>query len=183
LYLSTDPFAQLAGFGVTLGSIVTVAGRNYGSARMVNIFAACFVGPIGLGLVLRGDFAHVMLGLIIFPFYLIIKSTADQVREVLFSAVIGHKQARQIAQRFDRALNTMPHGLVMLDPNGRVVVANAEAAHLMAMSSPEAIMGRSLEALFMRGVAAGILDMHECRYVVAQLTRSLRDGRDRKVLV
>lgn len=183
LYLSTDPFAQLAGFGVTLGSIVTVAGRNYGSARMVNIFAACFVGPIGLGLVLRGDFAHVMLGLIIFPFYLIIKSTADQVREVLFSAVIGHKQARQIAQRFDRALNTMPHGLVMLDPNGRVVVANAEAAHLMAMSSPEAIMGRSLEALFMRGVAAGVLDMHECRYVVAQLTRSLRDGRDRKVLV
>jgi diguanylate cyclase (GGDEF)-like protein len=183
LYGATDPFAQLAGFGVTLGSIVTVAGRNYGSARMVTIFAACFVGPIGLGLVLRGDFPHVILGLIIFPFYLIIKGTADQVRDVLFSAVIGHKQAKQIAQRFDRALNTMPHGLVMLDPNGRVVVANAEAAHLMAMSSPEAIMGRSLEALFMRGVAAGVLDMQECRYVVAQLTRSLRDGRDRKVLV
>jgi len=182
-FLAADHYAELAAVCVTFGSIVTVAGRNYGSSRMVAIFSAAFLIPFGLGLIMRGDIPHVLLGVMIIPYFLIIKSTADQIREVLFSAVIGHKQARQIAQRFDRALNTMPHGLVMLDPEGRVVVANAEAAHLMAMSSPEAIMGRSLEALFMRGVAAGMLDMHECRYVVAQLTRSLRDGRDRKVLV
>ena len=39
LYVSTDAFAQLAGFGVTMGSLVTVAGRNYGSSRMVAISA------------------------------------------------------------------------------------------------------------------------------------------------
>jgi diguanylate cyclase (GGDEF)-like protein len=183
LYVAKDSFAQLAGFGVTLGSLVTVAGRNYGSPRMVAIFAACFVGPIGLGLMLHGQLPYIVLGLIIFPFYFIIKGTADQVREVLFSAVIGHKQARQIAHRFDRALNTMPHGLVMLDNNGRVVVANAEAAHLLAMPSPEAIMGRSIVALFKRGVAAGVLDMNECHYAVTQITRSLGDGQDRKVMI
>ncbi|MGI6856569.1 putative bifunctional diguanylate cyclase/phosphodiesterase [Mesorhizobium sp. 1B3] len=176
-------FVAIAAACALFGSIVTVAGRNYGSSRMVAIFSAAFLAPFAIGLVLRGDVAHVLLGLTAIPYYFIIKSTADQIRQVLFSAVIGHKQARQIAQRFDRALNTMPHGLVMLDNNGRVVVANAEAAHLMAMSSPEAVMGRTIEALLMRGVAAGVLDMRECRYAVSQLTRSLREGRDRKVMV
>ena len=128
LYQGYDGFAQLAGFGITLGSAVTVVGRNYGSVRMVTIFAAAFVTPILLGLMLRGDLPHIILALILVPFYFIITGTAAQVRDVLFSAVIGHNKARQLAQRFDRALNTMPHGLVMLNPEGLVVVANAEAA-------------------------------------------------------
>lgn len=183
IYLVPDPFAEIGAVAVTLASIVTVVSRNYGSRRMVLIFATTFVAPIATGLILKGSIPYVTLGFLIIPFHFVIKSSADSVRDVLFSAVIGHKQARQIAQRFDRALNTMPHGLVMLDSNGRVVVANAEAAHLMAMSSPEAVVGRSIEALFMRGVAAGVLDMRECRYVVGQLTRSLRDGRDRKIML
>jgi diguanylate cyclase (GGDEF)-like protein len=183
LYVSTDPFAQLAGFGVTLSSLVTVAGRNYGSPRMVAIFAASFVGPIGLGLVLRGDFPHVALGLMIFPFFFIIKDTADRVRQVLFSAVVGHKQAGQIAKRFDRALNTMTHGLVMLNAEGRVVVANSEANQAFSAKSSEALIGRSLKALVMRAVASRVLTAKDGRYLEAQLAKGLREGRGRKILV
>jgi len=165
---SSDPYAAIGAISVTLGSIVTVVGRNYGSPRMVAIFATTFVAPIATGLILRLDLPHVVLGLLIIPFFFIIKASADNVRSVLFSAVIGHKQARQIAHRFDRALNTMPHGLVMLDPEGQVVVANAEAAHLLAMSSPDAIMGRSIEALFRRAVARG------CSTATSAGTRSPR---------
>lgn len=180
---SSDPYAAIGAISVTLGSIVTVVGRNYGSPRMVVIFATTFVAPIATGLILRLDMPHVVLGLLIIPFFFIIKASADNVRSVLFSAVIGHKQARQLAHRFDRALNTMPHGLIMLDPQGRVVVANAEAAHLLNINSPDAIMGRSIEALFRRAAAAGLLDRNECHYAVSQLTKALRDGRDRKLLV
>lgn len=35
----------------------------------------------------------------------------------------------------------------------------------------------------MRGVAGGLLALKDCRYIEAQLTRALREGRDRKVLV
>ena len=35
----------------------------------------------------------------------------------------------------------------------------------------------------MRGVAGGMLASKDCRYIEAQLTRALREGRDRKVLV
>ena len=135
------------------------------------------------GFLLRGDVYHVILGLLSAPFLLAIKKFADTVRDVLFAAISEEKKANRIAERFNRALNTMSHGLVMLGPNGRVVVANAEAAHLLSLKSPDSLLGRSIHSLLMRGVAGGMLAPKDCRYIEAQLTRALREGRDRKVLV
>ncbi|WP_095082969.1 putative bifunctional diguanylate cyclase/phosphodiesterase [Mesorhizobium sophorae] len=183
IYVYPDPFAELAATSLAIATLVTVVGRNYGSPRMVRIFSVTFIGPAALALLLRMDVPSVVLGLMIIPLTFITINSADHVRNVLFSAVIGHKEARKLALRFDRALNTMSHGLVMLGPNGRVAVANAEAAHLMSLKSPDALLGRSIHGLLMRGVAGGMLAPKDCRYIEAQLTRALREGRDRKVLV
>ncbi|MCB1454586.1 MAG: diguanylate cyclase, partial [Rhizobiaceae bacterium] len=148
---------------------------------MVSIFAATFVAPIALGLMLRLDVPHFVLGLLIVPFMVVIKSSADNVRNVLFSAVIGHRQARNLALRFDRALNTMSHGLVMLGPDGRVVVANSKAAKVLGFEVPNRLLGRSLHAVLMRGVAGGLLSQRDSRYAESQLTRALSDDRDLKL--
>jgi PAS domain-containing protein len=152
--------------------MTTVVGRNYGSARMVAIFAIAIVAPIGLGFIMHGQFVYVVLGLLIVPFYTIIKGTSDNVRDVLFSAVVGHKEARRLAQRFDRALNTMSHGLVMFDPDGRAIVANAQAAELLRFPSSRQLLRRSLKSLLLRGVAGGLLTREDCAYAEAQLTRA-----------
>ncbi|WP_395450174.1 putative bifunctional diguanylate cyclase/phosphodiesterase [Aminobacter sp. UC22_36] len=183
IYFAHDPFAEIAAVCVTLASATSIAGRNYGSPRMVMIFIITTTWPISLGFLLRGDFYHVFLGLLSAPFLFAIRKFADTVRDVLFTAVSEEKKANRLAQRFNRALNTMSHGLVMLGPDGRVAVANAEAAHLMSVKSPEALLGRSIHGLLMRGVAGGQLALKDCRYIEAQLTRALREGRDRKVLV
>ena len=183
IYVYPDPFAELAAMSLTLATLVTVVGRNYGSPVMVRIFSVTFIGPAALALLLRMDLPSVSLGLMIIPMTFITINSADHVRDVLFSAVIGHKQARKLAHRFDRALNTMSHGLIMLGPEGKVVVANAEAARLMSLDGPDALLGRSIHSLLLRGVAGGMLASKDCRYVEAQLTRALREGRNRKVLV
>jgi diguanylate cyclase (GGDEF)-like protein len=183
IYLRPDDFAELASVSLALTTLLTVVGRSYGSRRMVQIFSVTLIGPAALALFLRLDVPDFVLGLMIIPTTIVTISSADHVRNVLFSAVIGHRQAKELAQRFDRALNTMSHGLVMLDSNGKVVVANAEAAHLMSLKSPGTLLGRSIHGLLMRGVAGGMLALKDCRYIEAQLTRALREGRDRKVLV
>jgi diguanylate cyclase (GGDEF)-like protein len=183
LKIAPSEFAEVAAACVLFGSIVTVAGRNYGSPRMVAIFSAAFLIPFATGFFIRGSFAYVLLGLMAVPFFFIVRGTADQIRDVLFSAVIGHKTARQLAQRFDRALNTMPHGLVMLSPEGEVVVANSEAAHLLLAASPERLLGRSLKSLMARGVAAGLLSRKDAQFAETQLTRALHEGRDRKLML
>ncbi|MER8825001.1 EAL domain-containing protein [Mesorhizobium sp. M0938] len=183
IYLAHDNYAEIAAVCVTLASATAIAGRNYGSPRMVMIFIMTMTWSISLGFILRGDVYHVILGLMSAPFLFAIKRFADVVREVLFAALSEEKKANRIAQRFNRALNTMSHGLVMLGPDGRVAVANAEAAHLMSLKSPDVLLGRSIHGLLMRGVAGGMLAPKDCRYIEAQLTRALREGRDRKVLV
>ncbi|MBD0414355.1 putative bifunctional diguanylate cyclase/phosphodiesterase [Oryzicola mucosus] len=183
IYWAHDNFAEIAAVCVTLASATSIAGRNYGSPRMVMIFIATMTWPISLGFILRGDIYHVLLGLLSVPFLFAIKRYADLVRDVLFSALSEEQKANNIAQRFNRALNTMSHGLVMLGPDGRVVVANAEAAALMLVENPEKLMGRSIRGMLLRGVAGGMLSIRDCRYIEAQLTRALREGKSRKVLV
>ena len=183
IYLIPDMFGESAAIAVIMGSTVTIVGRNYGSKTMVAVQAFTVVLPIAIGLMLKGDVPTFILGLYIVPFIFIITRMAAHVRTVLFDAISERKTAARLAERFNRALNTMSHGLVMLGPDGKVVVGNAEAAHLMSLKSPNQLLGRSIHSLLLRGVAGGMLAPKDCRYVEAQLTRALREGRDRKVLV
>lgn len=178
-----DNFAEIASISVTLGSATAISGRNYGSPRMVMILVTTMTWPISLGFMLRGGPYFVTLGLLSIPFFFSIRRFADLVREVLLKAISQELKAMSLAQRFNRALNTMSHGLVMLGPDGRVVVANAEAAQLMRLPHADRLMGRTIHSLLRRGVAGGLLDRKDCRFIENQLTRALSEGRNRKVLV
>ncbi|HRP79688.1 MAG TPA: EAL domain-containing protein, partial [Aquamicrobium sp.] len=183
IYWAQDQFAEIASVCVTLASVTSIAGRNYGSPRLVMFQIVAATWPISLGFLLRGDVYHVILGLLSGPFFYAIRKYAEIVRDVLFSALNAEKTAKRLAQRFDRALNTMGSGLIMLSSEGRVVVANAEAAALMRVSHPDRLLGRTLPGLLMRGVAGGVLSLKDSRYAEAQLARALGEGRDRKVLL
>ncbi|RUM97429.1 EAL domain-containing protein [Pseudaminobacter arsenicus] len=183
IYWVPDMFGEIAAIAVVLGGTITIAGRNYGSKKMVAILTLTVVAPIAAGLMLKGDFYNFLLGLYIIPFMMLITRMSELVRTVLFTAISEEHKATRLAQRFNRALNTMSHGLVMLGPDGRVLVANAEAARLMAFKSADALLGRTIHSLLQRGAAGGLVAPKDCRYIEGQLTRALREGRDRKVLV
>lgn len=183
LVVKPDRFGELAAVGVMMGSTITIVGRNYGSAKMVTVQAVVIVLPISGGLMLKGDFPHVILGLYIIPFTFIITRMAKHVRTVLFTAIRQEKISARIAERFDRALNTMSHGLVMLSPEGRVIVANSEAAKALRVDNPNRLLGRSMHSMLMRGVAGGLLSPKDSRYVETQLARALGEGRDRKLQI
>ena len=183
IYLAPDNFGEVAAVGVIIGSSVTIVGRNYGSSRMVLVLSICVILPICAAWMLKGEVSYFILGLFMIPYIFAMTQLARNVREVLFAAITGEKVAKFLAERFDRALNTMTSGLIMLSREGKVVVANAEAAALMQVDNPKRLMGRTLRALLMRGVSAGMLDKRDSRYAESQLTGSLLDGKDRKILL
>jgi len=183
IYLFADPYAELASLSMTVGSLITVCSRNYGSPKMVLILSTTFIGPPAIALIMRGELAYAVLGMMIVPMMVITIGSARYVRTVLFSAVMGHKRADRLAQHFDRALNTMPQGLLMFNQTGQVIVANAEAAVLMNLSTPDKMLGRSISALLMRIVAAGLLDKDQYRFASLQLIGALRQGYDRKLVI
>jgi diguanylate cyclase (GGDEF)-like protein len=183
IYIEPDIFAEIAAVSVVMGGAVTIAGRNYGSRAMVVILTLTAVGPIAAALMLKGDIYHFALGLFIVPFMIIITKMAELVRMVLFTAIQEEKKATRLAERFDRALNTMSHGLIMFSREGRAVVANHQAAQALLLKSPEAVLGRTLKALLMRALAGGLLSINDFHFAETQLGRALRDGRGRKLLV
>jgi PAS domain-containing protein len=58
---------------------------------------------------------------------------ADRLRRTLFDAVTASQDVELLANRFDAALNNMPHGLCMFDSDGSIVVSNQRLLHLMGL--------------------------------------------------
>ncbi|MCT7377729.1 putative bifunctional diguanylate cyclase/phosphodiesterase [Chelativorans salis] len=183
IFWKPDTFGEVGSIAVIMGSTVTIVGRNYGSRAMVTVQSLACVAPIAVGLMLKGGFNNFVLGLYLVPFMFVIKKMADNVRTVLFNALKEERRSSSLAQRFNRALNTMSHGLVMFSPEGNVVVANAQAAEILGFKSSEQLLGRTLKALLMRGVAGGLLSAKDCHYAETRLTRGLREGGDQKVML
>ena len=98
IYLAHDGFAEIASVAVTLASATSIAGRNYGSPRMVMIFIMTDDMADLARFLLRGDPYHVVLGLAFGPFMFAIKRFADIVREVLFVALSEQKKANRLAK-------------------------------------------------------------------------------------
>lgn len=183
IYVVQDEFAEVASISVALASAISIPGRNYGSSLSVMALLTSVILPISFGLMARGDLYHFVLGLFTLPIFLATRVFAHHVRNVLLAALTEQKKARALALRFDKALNTMSHGLVMIDAEDRLVVVNQQAAQLFDAASPKALTGRTFNALLGRGVAAGLLDKRDAKFISQQLSRAIREGRNRKVLI
>src|SRR5215217_3807065 len=107
ILISRDSFAELACISVTLATMVSIVGRNYGSARAVIVMTLSACGPIIIGLLALQDRFMALLALLMIPFMLTTWQMAKGVREFLYRNVIAGREIATIAERFDLALNNM----------------------------------------------------------------------------
>jgi len=130
---TSDEFVHLVSFSTTLAYLVGISGRNFASSRLVNaqiIFASIpMVGAVSL----TRDPAYLAFGLILVPFFASLKFISDRLRRTLLDAVIATRDVSLLANRFDTALNNMPHGLCMFDPDGSLVVFNRRLVELLGV--------------------------------------------------
>lgn len=183
IYYLKDPFCEIASICMALTTAVSIPGRNFGSARMVFVLNSFLTLPISVALIARMDIQHFFLGLLLAPFFLAIQTFSTDICDKVLSLLREKKKASALAVRFDKALNTMSHGLVMLDANEQVVVANSRASDYFGLGSASQLQGRTFHSLLNRGVAAGLLDRRDARYIAVELSRAIREGRNRKVLI
>ena len=182
LVVAQDPFAELVTISVTLATMISVVGRNFGSRLNVDmiILAACL--PMMAGLLMARDPYMILMALLLLPLFLTTRSMANGVREFLFNSVTAERTTAEIAERFDTALNNMSHGLFMLNGEGRVEVANRKAREFFSIDKKVDLTGRALKAALRLGTRNGVI----ARENYAEITRhldSLISGRDDRALV
>jgi diguanylate cyclase (GGDEF)-like protein len=151
-----DAVIQLLAFSIVLANMIGVAARNFGSKLLVNAQLACAGAPMMLALFLRGDTYLAVLGCVLIPFFISLKSVADRLRRTLLDAVIATRDVTLLAGRFDTALNNMPHGLCMFDPQRRLVVANKRVEEILQLAQVR--RGDSLRTFLRGAVASGTLN-------------------------
>ncbi|WP_077959691.1 putative bifunctional diguanylate cyclase/phosphodiesterase [Ensifer adhaerens] len=180
--VSQDSFSELATISVTLASMISLVGRNYGSERAVLLLSSSACLPIVIGLITLQDVFMLALAVLILPFILSTWMMANNVRAFLYENVMAAREIATIAGQFDTALNNMTHGLFMLDGDGRVVVANERACELLALGDRTELKSWLLDDVIRRGARRMRLDQDKTKIILRQLDLLLK-GRRPQVLI
>lgn len=187
--LQASPPVQLLAFSMTLANMIGVAGRNYGSRRLVAAQLSCAGVPLLAGLVLAGNVHYAVVACVLGPFLLSFKGIADKLRATLTTAVVSAKRERLMAIRLEAALDNMAHGLCMFDRRGRLSLVNRRLPEIIGLPEGLAEPGRGIGRLLVRCQRAGLIGRAPLRSLVlaarlalrheteARLTTTLADGR------
>ncbi|EUB97049.1 diguanylate cyclase/phosphodiesterase with PAS/PAC sensor(s) [Rhizobium sp. CF080] len=147
LLVLENPFVGFTCIAMTLGSMMSIVGRNYGSRIAVDLQTLGCCGPILIACLFTEDLHLALMSLLLIPFGLTTRSMANGVREFLYENVIASRKMAIIAGRFDIALKTISHGLVMLDGEGKIQVINRRARDLLGLDKKSDLKDRDFAAV------------------------------------
>ena len=131
-----NPFAELISLSTTVACMVGIVTRNFGLDRLLSIQLAIVISLIMAGLLLKNDGYHLFLAFTLVPILIGFRMLAADVRGILLAAVHGRVEASRLADELDAALDTMHHGLCMLDEHGTIAVINDRALATFADLAP-----------------------------------------------
>ena len=170
---TSDPFAHLISFSMTIAYVVGIFGRNFGNSRSVIIQIMCAWVPITAALLLHGDIYHWIFAGLLGPFFLAVKFIAERLRLTLLDAVVASRDMALLAKRFDTALNNMPHGLCMFDAERRIVVANKRLSEHLGLPAESELKGLIPERLVTLAVETGLIPNDQAERLVGDLNARL----------
>ena len=147
LVIVRDPFAVLVAVSVTIAAMIGIVTRNFGADRIVTSQSLAISVPMALGFVLLGDGYHMALAALLVPLMISFRFLAADVRGMLLAQVHERTVASRLAVQLDTALETMQHGLCMLDENGVIALANDRAQQTFAGIAEGSWVGRSFSDL------------------------------------
>ncbi len=171
-----DPFAELISMTTTVACMVGVVTRNFGLVRMLNIQLAIAVALLVGSLLFKGNVYYPILGILLLPMLLSFRSLAKDLRNVLLSAVHARVEASRLAAELDSALDTMHHGLAMLDPSGLITVVNGRAEQVFDSFVPGNWIGRSFAALIAAASSRGSIPQRSAEQLM-QVVKGQRGGK------
>ena len=180
---TSDPFVHLFSFSMTILYGAGIFGRNFANPRFVIVQIFCLVVPMSAALLLYGNpYYWIFAGFLSLSFFAI-KFIADRLRRILFDSATKSRDMAQLANRFDAALNNMPHGLCMFDTEGHIVVSNQKLSQLMGLQTSE-LKGLSLRRLLEKSsVEAGLISEVNAQRLIDRMSAKLARDDDAALVV
>ena len=130
-----DPASRFACTMTTIAYLVGVAGRNYSSRRVVQGQLLAIIITMPAAFALGGGMYVFMIPFGVLPMVASIYMISERLRQVLLGVVLAGREKSLLAERFDTALNNMPHGLWMFDHRARLIVSNQRGLDLLRLDA------------------------------------------------
>jgi diguanylate cyclase (GGDEF)-like protein len=172
----SDPAAELISMTVTIACMVGVVARNFGLDRMLSIQLWIAVVMVSFGLLWKLDIYHPILAVLLLPMIVSFRFLASDTRHVLLASVHARVEASRLAIELDTALDTMNHGLVMLDADGLVAVVNGEAEEIFDHFAPGNWVGRPFAALIAQAASRGTIPQRSAEELL-EVVNGQRSGK------
>ncbi len=150
-------FAEMSSLSVTAAVLVGVVGRNFAIDRLVTIQMGIMSIGMGIGMLFDGTFHTLTLSVVLITFVLSLRRISANIRAILLRAVHGRIEATRLASELDTALETMQHGLCMLDENGLIAVANDRAELVFSSFMTGDWSGRPFAAMITAAAQRGTI--------------------------
>ena len=138
-----DTIVAFMCIAITMASMVSIVGRNYGSPLAVNLQTVGCCLPIIVACFFTGEVHLMLMSLLLIPFGITTRSMAGGVKDFLYRNVLASQDLARIAGRFDIALKTISHGLIMVDEEGIIQVANRRVPDLLRLEPQDVAEGQS----------------------------------------
>ena len=172
-------FAEMSALSVTVSVLVGVAGRNFAIDRLVTIQVVLMSLGMAIGMLFDGALHTAMLSVVLIAFVFSLRKVSANIRAILLRAVHGRIEATRLASELDTALETMQHGLCMLDEHGLIAVANDRAEQVFSTMLPGNWNGRPFAAMISSASARGAIPQHSA----SQLMETVQTGWGGKVVL
>lgn len=173
------PFAEMSSLSVTVAVLVGVAGRNFAIDRLVTSQVVLITLGMAIGMLFDGTFHTMMLSVVLIAFVVSLRKVSANIRAILLRAVHGRIEATRLASELDTALETMQHGLCMLDGKGIISVVNDRAELVFSSLIPGEWVGRPLAGLIGAAAARGTIPRHEADHLLV----IVRNGQGGKLVL
>ncbi len=169
---SDDPVAHLLCTTVTIGHIAAGSGRAYGRPWIFHLQILLACGPMSVALALHGDPYYISIAILNGVFFYGLKFIAERLQRMFVTALLASEREAALANRFDTALNNMPHGLCMFDADRHLLVMNNRFSEMMRLS-PDLVASSTLASdVISASVATGSIPPTDALALVAGIEQS-----------
>jgi diguanylate cyclase (GGDEF)-like protein/PAS domain S-box-containing protein len=169
---SDDPVAHMICITVTTGYIAAGSGRTYGRPWIFDLQILLACGPMSVAEILRGDPYYVALALLNGLFFLGLKHITLNLKQIYVEALGASEREAAIAAQFDTALNNMPNGLYMINPEGHIAVVNRAFSDMMKLNRDMAHGDVTVRDIVSDAITANTLSVASAKAIVAEVEAS-----------
>jgi diguanylate cyclase (GGDEF)-like protein len=175
-YVTENGFTRLIGVTLTIGYAFGMLTRNFATYRGMDLQIVAAFAPLSAALIIGGGWYPLGIVVGFIPLILFMKGSACRLRANFLAVVAAQAQSAMLAKRLDMALNNMSHGLVMVDTQDRLALANQQVLRIFGLREEDAQVGADLRAILRKLVHNKVVARTEVDCISQALFHNSREG-------